>query len=243
LDIEKYLKQMNDFHKKAMGKLPKEIPLVAYAQEAEDITNENHMQNAPLSEREIPSQRPPQPLPATEQEVPPPVEQEPVPIQEPAVNQPPTVIEIPPTPPLPEPVRRTGELEGLTDAFMQVFTVLGAGAVPIENAEVTIVGSGDIVAPVSRTVMTDENGQTPVVTVLAPNREFSLDPYYKGLPYSTYSVNIKKEGFSTLQVLRVQVFAEELSFLPMRMIPLLEGETDKTIVYDTPTHLLVQEEG
>lgn len=99
-----------------------------------------------------------------------------------------------------------------------VRTVTGGGALPVSDATVTVLGSDRQNRGVERTVMTNQSGQTPKLSLPAPDANNSRSPGLAS-PYATYDILATKEGYFVHQALRVPIFAEITAIQTLEMIP------------------------
>ncbi|MCL1788512.1 MAG: carboxypeptidase-like regulatory domain-containing protein, partial [Defluviitaleaceae bacterium] len=118
--------------------------------------------------------------------------------------------------------------------FLQVVTSTGAGALPIPNAKITILGeNGDTLYQLT----TNESGAAETVALEAPDVALTLDAAYTGVPYSVCDVKAEAPGFSTMVIHGVEILDTETSILPIDMMPSLEA--GNVIEMYTPPHNLV----
>ncbi len=68
-------------------------------------------------------------------------------------------------------------------------------------------------------LITDDEGKTEVLQLEAPARSLSLNENNRTRPYEIYSVEIMLAGYQTQIIQGVQIFADELSVLPISMVP------------------------
>ena len=95
---------------------------------------------------------------------------------------------------------------------------------PLIGANVTV-GQGQA----TKGVITDLDGITEKISLGAPPRDASLSPGAPERPYSTYDVEIIKEGFLTKRILGISIFAGIDAFLPIAMLPLEVGGSGGTV--------------
>ena len=98
-----------------------------------------------------------------------------------------------------------------------VKTLAADEAIPIPDSVVRIEGEGN--STVKRTLFTDEDGITEIVSLPAPDRSLSLSPEGDAVPYSTYTVTVISDGYYTKVIKGVAVFPDTLSLLSVVMIP------------------------
>ena len=119
----------------------------------------------------------------------------------------------------------------------KLFVTLRAsdGAFPVARGRVTVFGSDGAVLSAGE-VSAQTGGVSPDFLLDAPDPALSLSPD-KATPYATYSVKVEAEGFYSVRVNGVQIFAGERSELPVDMIP--RGQSvDEEIIYDIGPHAL-----
>lgn len=121
---------------------------------------------------------------------------------------------------------------GIGSIIVRVTTA--SGAIPLEDALVTIreykTGSGgDIVA----TLRTNSSGLTEKVSLPTPPRSMSLSPG-NGKSYSSYIIQVDKDGYNTQQYINVPVFDGITAVQSADLVPLPEnGETDRADPYNS----------
>ena len=67
---------------------------------------------------------------------------------------------------------------------------------------------------------TDESGETQKIPLETLNQSFSQNPYYSGLPYTSYNVLARKNGFNTIYVTDIPIFDGETALLPLAFVPM-----------------------
>ncbi len=91
------------------------------------------------------------------------------------------------------------------------------GAVPLTGAQVRIT---DMNSNTLYVLTTDENGETPVVSLETVDKSFSQTPYYNGLPFTSYSVLVQSFGFDSLFVTDIPIFDGQTAVLPIVLTPM-----------------------
>lgn len=104
---------------------------------------------------------------------------------------------------------------------------LGSGAYPLPGAIVRIKGSDDDNTGVVFSLETDSSGKTANVRLPTPKKSLSLAPEPEARPYSTYTVEITKEGYYPISVTDVAMFPGVFATLPVNMIPLAEFDSSR----------------
>ena len=106
-----------------------------------------------------------------------------------------------------------------SEGTLRIRTYTAGGALPVNNALVKIKGAEEDNRLVAYTLITDRDGLTPLVTLPAPNVEFSLSPGPSEKPYSVYDVEISSPGFYTKRINGLTVFPGVNSIQLVNMIP------------------------
>ena len=114
--------------------------------------------------------------------------------------------------------------------FLAVNVKTANGAIPVENAHVTVYGTSELDengAPtlsdsdVIYTLVTDKNGKTTKVALPAKDKNLSLSPSNKA-PYKTYNVFVTKDGYYDSSYINVPIFQGITSLQGVNLIPLSE---------------------
>ncbi len=119
---------------------------------------------------------------------------------------------------------------------LKISVVSSLGLIPVENATVTISYTGDPNSPLE-TLNTDNSGQTPVITLPAPDISYSLDPDTEVQPYSEYNITVTAEGYEPVLVSGSELLPDRLSLQPIMMNPLETTEEEEKLVV-IPVHTL-----
>ena len=108
-----------------------------------------------------------------------------------------------------------------------VNTSIANEASPVEGVVIRLVGADDDNSFVIRTLITDGDGRTEIISLPTKNRSESLAPNGGEIPYSKYNLEVSKEGFYTKHIDGVAVFSGIESIQIVSMIPL----SDKALQY------------
>ena len=125
------------------------------------------------------------------------------------------------------------QVQGTGMGSIVVRVTTASGAIPLENALVTVseygTGSGgDIVA----TLRTNSSGLTEKISLPTPPKSMSLSPG-NGKSYSSYVVEIQKDGYNNQQYINVPVFDGVTAVQNADLVPLPENiETDRADPYN-----------
>lgn len=122
-------------------------------------------------------------------------------------------------------------IENDTVGFLTVIVRTANGALPVENAQVTIYdySNGDNVAnnsDIIYTLTTDNSGRTQKVVLSTKSKDTSLAPKNQ-VPFKGYSINVVKEGFYDSSYINVPIYQGVSSLQFANLIPLSE--------YSSPT--------
>ena len=96
------------------------------------------------------------------------------------------------------------------------------GAIPLQDAAVSIRGAVQSNSGVIYSLSTDRDGLTPKVELPTPELYYSESPD-NPIPYALYNVDVFKDGYTPMYFNNVPVFPSVISVQPAVMIPLSEG--------------------
>lgn len=107
--------------------------------------------------------------------------------------------------------------------YLVVRVTTALGAIPLENAAVTVRGDGDENADVVYSLSTNSDGNTERIPLPTPPKSNSATPNDRAA-YATYSIDVFADGYSPLHLSGVPVFSSIISIQPAIMLPFIEGE-------------------
>ena len=110
--------------------------------------------------------------------------------------------------------------ESIGDLVIRVSTA--RGAIPLENATVSVRGAQKDASDIIYSLETDESGLTPRLPLPTPPRANSLSPD-QSTPYSLWSIDVFKKGFVSARYEGVPVYPEITSIQSAELVPLSEG--------------------
>ncbi len=110
--------------------------------------------------------------------------------------------------------------EGIGFLIVRVSTA--RGAIPIENATVSIRGSSQDSSGIIYSLETDQSGLTPRLPLPTPPKINSLSPN-QDTPYSLWNIDVFQKGFVTARYSGVPVYPDITSVQSAELIPLSEG--------------------
>ena len=107
--------------------------------------------------------------------------------------------------------------------YMIVKVATAGGAIPIERASVIIRGGEEQTSDILFSFLTDKDGLIPRVPLPAPSKEQSQSPSNGTRPFSTYNIDVLKEGYYPQYYQNVPVFDGISAVQTANIIPLSEG--------------------
>lgn len=108
--------------------------------------------------------------------------------------------------------------------YLMIQARIANDAIPLENVQVRVL---DNQGRSLYSMVTDESGETPLVSLETVDASLSLDPNYVGTPFVAYNVLAQLEGFQTLYVDSIPIYDGETAVLPLTMIPLQETDPQR----------------
>lgn len=106
--------------------------------------------------------------------------------------------------------------------FLGVTTFAAGRILPISGANVYVSQIKDEKEVLLYSLLTDENGNTPIVGIDAPDIELSERPGNEQ-PFALCNVRVIKDGFFRTVIKDVQVFAKRITIQNVDMTPLPES--------------------
>lgn len=132
-------------------------------------------------------------------------------------------------------------MENLTDeiGFLAVTVRTSNGAIPIENAKVSIYENNDNGGANSNghliySLRTNNFGQTEKIALPTKSMSLSLEPGNLQ-PFTSYNIFVSSEGYFDSDVINVPIFQGVTSLQPINLIPVSEfaNPTDDVPFYDS----------
>ena len=114
--------------------------------------------------------------------------------------------------------------------YLVVRVSTALGAIPLENATVNIRGTTRESSGILYSLLSDRDGLTARVSLPTPPRSASDTPGGPP-PYSSWNVEVFKEGYIAAKFLNVPVYSSIVSVQPAVLVPLGE-KTDKGETYN-----------
>lgn len=107
--------------------------------------------------------------------------------------------------------------EAVDQGSLQVQVASVLGALPVENASVSISYSGDPESTIEE-LQTNKVGQSEVVNLATPPLEYSMSPD-QPQPYSEYTIRVEAAGFQSVDVSGVEIFSGIKAIQNIRLRP------------------------
>lgn len=109
-----------------------------------------------------------------------------------------------------------------TVGYLVVRVSTARGAIPLENATVSIRGATPQSSGIVYSLETDVSGLTPRLPLPTPPKSNSLSPN-QDTPYSLWSIDVFRNGFITARYEGVPVYSGITSVQNAELVPLSEG--------------------
>ena len=106
--------------------------------------------------------------------------------------------------------------------YLVVRVSTARGAIPLEDATVSIRGTTEASSDIIYSLETNESGLTPRLPLPTPPRENSLSPS-QDTPYSLWSISVFKKGYVSASYEGVPVYSGITSIQSAELVPLSEG--------------------
>lgn len=106
--------------------------------------------------------------------------------------------------------------------YLVVRVSTARGAIPLENAEVSIRGSSPETSGIIYSLRTNQDGLTEKTALPAPALVLSTSPGNPS-PYSTWNIDVFKEGYAPLSFTGVPVYSSIVSVQPAVMVPITQN--------------------
>ena len=118
----------------------------------------------------------------------------------------------------PESIARKDENQG----YIIVKVSTARGAIPLEDASVTIRGSSAENSEIIYSLRTNSDGITPKVALPSPARSLSENPG-NPFPFSRWNVDVFKEGYVPAYFQNIPVYSSITSIQPAILVPIPEN--------------------
>ena len=111
------------------------------------------------------------------------------------------------------------------------------GAIPLEGAAVTVRGGSEETSGVVYSLSTNRDGITAKVELPTPPLNLSASPG-NSTPYSLWSVDVFKDGYSPVSYQNLPVYPSIVSVQPAVMLPRVEGAPPSPIFNESESPAL-----
>lgn len=86
--------------------------------------------------------------------------------------------------------------------------------------------------------VSDELGSTSYIALKAPLKKYAMNKQNEVCPYETYHVEIRHQSFENIEVIGVQIFAQQYTTLPVVLKPIVNTMGNGRILYFIKEHML-----
>jgi len=115
-------------------------------------------------------------------------------------------------------------------------------ALPVGETEITVFNAaGEVVY--DEFVREGSDGQSGLITLEAPDRELSLTPDARAVPYSVYDLTIANPLYFEVDIKGIQIFAGETAIQSAVLAPAPEGRPYTPLEFIIPPHQLLSPTG
>ena len=120
-----------------------------------------------------------------------------------------------------------------SSGYIQVHAYSSFAQIPLEDVTVTVTAT-DGTAIAMR--LTDRSGKITPIEVPTPEISESQSPGSAEQPFTTVNLHARLRGYDQIQMERLQVFPNTVTWQDLEMVPLSElpSQWDKTEQFDTP---------
>ena len=125
--------------------------------------------------------------------------------------------------------------------YLVVRVSTASGAIPLQNALVTVRGGEESNSDYYRSFYSGISGLTEKIALPAPPRVLTEDPSGNGTkPYSLYSIDVFADGYQDLFFVNVPIFDTITAIQGANMIPKSENEYSDS--FDPNSNILIEGE-
>ena len=107
---------------------------------------------------------------------------------------------------------------------LNVRTSIASGAVPVPKTVIRIFGADEYNRYVEYSLLTDVDGSTQRITLPAPAKVFSTEPFSPEVPYALYDIEASRDGYYTKRINNVAIFPDTNTSQIINMIPISISE-------------------
>ena len=121
----------------------------------------------------------------------------------------------------------------MANGLLVVEVTYAQQALPVIDIEVRVFSTP---LGYDQTFITDENGKTPEISLMAPDPALSLDENNTQVPYSVYHVELRKDGVLLNRIRGVQIFACETALQQIELNPITNIDVEGNDIPFPLTH-------
>ena len=118
--------------------------------------------------------------------------------------------------------------ENQSFGYLIVKVSTASGAIPVENVTVVLQGNDKDNANVFYSLFTNRDGITEKITLPAPSGALSGAPDPSSHPYSTYNIDVYKDGYYPQHYNNVPIFSGITAVQNARIIPVSEFDAQNS---------------
>ena len=119
-----------------------------------------------------------------------------------------------------------------SNGYLIVKVSTASGAIPIENATVIVQGKDENNQNILISLLTNQDGLTQRIMLPSPPKELAEEPSPINLPYSTYNIDVFKEGYYPQHYNGVPIFQNITAVQNARIIPFSEFDSENPYLTD-----------
>ena len=131
-------------------------------------------------------------------------------------------------------------MEYSSSGFLELHAYTAGDALPIPNINFRISGGEEANRGTDYSVISDRNGDSPVITLPAPSVRYSLTPNAAEQAYSLYDVEVYGTGYFPEKLIGISVFPDTLSILRVELVP--DGELRRSASPPQSNNVIEQKE-
>ena len=113
--------------------------------------------------------------------------------------------------------------EEISNGFLIVKASTASGAIPVEGATVIVQGKDENNSDIFISLLTNRDGLTDKVILRAPSSALSQSPFPIARPYSTYNIEVYKDGFYPQHYNGIPIFENVTAVQNARLIPISDN--------------------
>lgn len=133
----------------------------------------------------------------------------------------------------------------MPNGFLRIQLMSAQDAKPVSEAMIRVYKNVDKEIVNESFYVSDDMGVTPYIPLYAPSPTLSLDSNNRIRPYEIYNVEVRCNGYETLEIIGVQVFACQYANLPLNLVPIeiINSRSTQRSVDYIPDHQLMTDDG